>query len=201
MRQRPVKIGLTGSFGSGKSTAAAMFARHGAKIVDADAITRRLLEQDKKILKKVAKTFPGVILRPGEVDRSKLAKLVFQNPRELIKLTDILYPEALKEVKKQISAYKQAPLLILDVPLLFEAGWDRLSDLNIVVTASRQQQIARGQKRLGLSRADVLKRLKVQMPLSEKMALADIIIDNRGPLKQTRRQVDAIVDRLKKRQQ
>ncbi len=197
---RPIKIGLTGSFGSGKSTAAAMFARQGAKLGDADAITRRLLEHNKKILKKVAKVFPGVILEKGEVNRTKLAKVVFQNPRELKKLTDILYPEALKEVKKQISAYKKTKYIVLDVPLLFEAGWDRLTDLNVVVTANRRQQIARARKRLGLSKVDILKRLKLQMPLAQKMALADIIIDNRGTLKQTQAQVDAIVHRLNQRQ-
>ncbi len=192
-------IGLTGSLGTGKSTVAAMFATHKAKIIDADAIIRQLLTKNEKCIKKVAKTFPGVILDSNKVNRSQLADIVFRHPRELKKLTDILYPEALKEVKKQISLYKNAPVIILDVPLLFEAGWDKITDTTIAVFAKRQQQIMRAKKSLGLSKADVNKRLRHQMPLSEKCALADFLIDNSGSIAATRKQVDAIVDRLSKR--
>ena len=208
-------IGLTGSFGSGKSTAAALFAKRGAKVIDADIVIRRLLEQNKKIVKKVAKVFPGAILKPGRVNRKTLAKVVFQNPRELKKLTDILYPEALKEVRKQISLnkqtnryyskyepsrlQKQSGFIVLDVPLLFEAGWQKLADVTVVVRASRQQQIERLRKRSGLSKSEILTRLKLQMPMNEKIARADIIIDNRGTLKNMHRQVDAIVNRLNTR--
>src|SRR6202167_4874320 len=153
-------IGLTGSLGTGKSTVAAMFARRGAKIIDADAITRDLLAPGKKCVKKVAKIFPGVILKPSTINRSELAKIVFNHPRELKKLTDILYPEALKVVKSQISLYKHESLIVLDVPLLFESGWDKITDTNIVVQARRVQQIERAQKRLGITRSDVMRRLK-----------------------------------------
>ena len=191
-------IGLTGSFGTGKSTVAAMFAQAGAKVIDADTVTRHLL-QEKKCIKRVAKVFSDVILDSGDIDRNKLSNIVFQNPRELKKLTDILYPEALKEVKKQISLYQHAPLIILDVPLLFEAGWEKLADTTIVVCAGRKQQIQRLQKRLAVSRNEILKRLKFQMPLKEKCLMADMIIDNNGLLNNTRKQVDAIMDRLLKR--
>ena len=111
-------IGLTGNLGCGKSTVAAMFAKRGAKVIDADAITTRLLAPGEKCVKKVAKIFPGVILDNSTINRSLLAKIVFSNPRELHKLTDILYPEALKVVKSQISLYKHEPFVVLDVPLL-----------------------------------------------------------------------------------
>ena len=192
-------VGLTGSFGTGKSTVAAMFARRGAKVIDADAVTRHLLAKNKKCIKKVAKIFPGAILKAGRVDRTKLARLVFQNPRDLKKLTDILYPEALKEVKKQIFSYRHAQIAVLDVPLLFEAGWERLADRTIVVRASRAQQIQRVQKRMSISRAAIRKRLKFQMPLNNKCRLADIIIDNSVPLQETRGKVGAIINRLQQR--
>ena len=192
-------IGLTGNLGCGKSTVAAMFAKRGAKIIDADAITRDLLAPGKKCVKKVAKIFPGVILNASTINRSELAKIVFNNPRELQKLTDILYPEALKVVKSQISRYKHESFVVLDVPLLFESGWDKITDTTIVVKAKRAQQIERAQKRLGITRSDVMRRLKNQMPLKEKCDMADIIIDNSHDLKQTRKQVDAIINRLKKR--
>ncbi len=192
-------IGLTGNLGCGKSTVAAMFAERGAKIIDADAITRDLLTLDKKCIKKVAKIFPGVILNSKKINRSELAKIVFSNPRELHKLTEILYPEALKVVKSQILRYKHEPFIVLDVPLLFESGWDKITDTTIVVKARRDQQIKRAQKHLGITRSECLRRLKNQMPLKEKCDMADIIIDNSQTLAQTRKQVDAIINRLEKR--
>jgi dephospho-CoA kinase len=192
-------IGLTGSLGTGKSTVAAMFARRGSKIIDADGIVRDLLAPGKKCIKKVAKIFPGVILKKVKINRSELAKIVFNHPRELQKLTDILYPEALKVVKSLISRYKHEFFVVLDVPLLFESGWDKITDTTIVVKAKRAQQIQRAQKRLGITRSDVTRRLKNQMPLKEKCDMADIIIDNSHDLIQTRKQVDAIINRLEKR--
>ena len=192
-------IGLTGNLGCGKSTVAAMFAKQGAKIIDADAITRELLIQNMKCIKKVAKIFPGVILDSSTINRSELAKLVFKNPRELQKLTDILYPEALKVVKSQISQYKNESFVVLDAPLLFESGWDRITDITIVVKALRAQQFVRAQKRLGISRSEVLRRLANQMPLKEKCDMADMIIDNSHNFMQTQKQVDAIINRLKQR--
>ena len=148
---------------------------------------------DKKCVKKVAKIFPGVILNPSTINRSELAKIVFNNPRELQKLTDILYPEALKVVKSQISRYKHESFVVLDVPLLFESGWDKITDTNIVVKATRcPADHKRAQKRLGITRSDVMRRLKNQMPLKEKCDMADMIIDNSHGLKQTQTQVDAI---------
>jgi len=192
-------IGLTGNLGCGKSTVAGMFARRGAKIIDADAITRGLLAPGKKCIKKVAKIFPGVILKKNTINRSELAKIVFNHPRELQKLTDILYPEALKVVKSQISRYKHESFVVLDVPLLFESGWDKITGTTIVVKAKRSQQIERAQKRLGITQKEVLRRLKNQMPLKEKCDMADIIIDNSHDLGQTQTQVDAIINRLEKR--
>lgn len=191
-------IGLTGSLGTGKSTVAAMFAKRGIKIIDADAITRDLLAPGKKCVKKVAKIFPDAILKPNsKINRSELAKIVFSHPRELQKLTDILYPEALKVVKSQISQFKHEPFVILDAPLLFESGWDKITDTTIVVKARHAQQFQRAQKRLGITRNGFNRRLKNQMPLKKKCDMADIIIDNSRGLMQTRKQVDAIIDRLK----
>ncbi len=194
-------IGITGNIGCGKTTVAGMFAKRGAKVIDADAITRGLLAPGKKCVKKVAKIFPGVILSSSSINRSELAKIVFNNPRELQKLTDILYPEALKVVKSLLSRYKHGSFIILDVPLLFESGWDKIVDTTIVVKALQRQQIERAQKHLGLDRRDIIRRMKNQMPLKEKCDMADMIIDNSRDFNQTRKQVDAIINRLEKRRQ
>ena len=190
-------IGLTGGLGTGKSTVAAAFARQGAAIIDADAITRGLLGEKGKCLKKVAKVFPDAILN-SKLDRQALASIVFQNSRTLRKLTDIVYPQALKEVRKRISLYKNKPLIVVDVPLLFESGWEKIVDTTVVVKANRAQQFDR-LKAGRLSRTDIARRLRLQMPLNEKIRRADIVIDNRGTLGETRAQVNAVVDRLLQR--
>ncbi len=192
-------VGLTGSFGSGKSTVAALFKAHGAKIIDADAITRSILEKNTNCIKKVVKVFGHAILLANKINRIALAKIVFQDPRELKKLTDILYPIGLKEVKKQITKYKHAKLIVLDVPLLYESGWNKLTDVNIVVRSNRKLQIKRLIKRTKLTKSDILKRIRCQMPIKQKIQQADIVIDNRGSLTHTRAQVAAVVDRLNKR--
>ncbi len=191
-------IGLTGALATGKSTVAAMFKERGAAVIDADAITRKVLTQ-AIIIKKVAKTFGDGILEKNKINRLQLANIVFTDPLKLKKLTDILYPEALRQVKKQISLNKRKDLIVLDVPLLFESGWDSLVGTTIVVFAKRFQQIKRAQGRLGLSKEDVGRRLRHQMPLTQKCALADILIDNSQTLAHTRKQVDAIIDRLSRR--
>lgn len=193
-------IGLTGSFGSGKSTVAAMFAKYGYRVIDADKVTGALLSPGGKAEKKVAKLFGHVILNSSkEIDRKVLAKIVFQDPRELKKLTDILYPIGLKEVKKQISQARQEAIVVLDVPLLFESGWDILADVTIAVQSNQNTQIQRLMKRTGLSKADIRRRMKCQLPAKEKLNRADMIVDNRGTLEQTNAQVRAIVNRLLQR--
>ena len=190
-------VGVTGGLGTGKTTVAAMFKRHGAGIIDADAITRGLLGPKGKCIKKVAKIFPGAILK-SILNRQALASIVFQNSHTLKKLTDIVFPQAFKEVQRQISLNRKKLLIILDVPLLFESGWEKIVDITVVVKASRGQQFER-LKGSRLSRADMLRRLRLQMPLSEKVRRADIVIDNRGTIGETRQQVDAVVDRLLQR--
>ncbi|MBF0489666.1 MAG: dephospho-CoA kinase [Candidatus Omnitrophica bacterium] len=193
-------IGLTGGIGSGKTTIAGMFKDLGAKVIDADAITRDILTHDGKCIKKVAKAFGhGILASSKEINRSVLANIVFQDPRELKKLTDILYPIGLKEVKKQIAKAKKTKLIVLDVPLLFESGWDKLADVIIVVQSTQHIQIQRMQKRTGLSKADILRRMRCQMPIKEKLQRADIVIDNRKTFNQTDAQVRAIVHRLYQR--
>lgn len=192
-------IGLTGSFGTGKTTVANIFKDFGAKIIDADQITRDLLGPKGNCIKKVAKVFGHAILSNNKVNRVALANIVFKDPRELKKLTDILYPLGLKEVKKQIKINKNKKLIVLDVPLLFESGWEKLTDINIAVQSNQNLQIKRLIKRTGLSKADILRRIKSQMPIKDKILLSDIVINNNGSLANTRLQVRAVVDRLNQR--
>lgn len=190
-------VGITGSLGTGKSTVASMFARLGAKVIDADRITHGLLRKNGACYHSVLRAFGGCVAGPRGIDRAKLAGLVFNNPARLKKLDGIIHPRVYIQMKKEVAAFqKNAKVVIVDVPLLFESGFDAYVDVAIVVTARRKDQIARAMGRLGITRADVLCRIRAQMPLKDKIRRADIIIDNSETKTQTRKQVERIWQRL-----
>lgn len=188
-------IGLTGGLATGKSTVAAMFARRGARVIDADEIVHGLLEPGGSCFKIVVKTFGKQILHRGRIDRKRLACIVFKNIRKLRQLERILHPKAGEVIRKEIKGYrksKKKEVIILDAPLLFEAGLDREVDYTIVVKAGRKEQLKRVIKRSALTKTEAFERLKAQLPLSVKMRLADIIIDNNSSRKETQKQVKAV---------
>jgi len=194
--QDKLVLGITGSFGSGKSTVAKMFGRHGAVIIDADKICHQLLEPGKKVYLKVIKAF-GVdkLGSDKKIDRAKLSREVFKEKSKIFRLNKIVHPEAARIIKKKI-AKCQKGLIVLDAPLLIEAGLDKIVDGVIAVNIKRKKQLARLIRKVELSKKDILKRISRQMPLKEKVRLADFIIDNNGSIKNTRKQVELIMLQL-----
>jgi dephospho-CoA kinase len=132
------------------------------------------------------------------VDREKLARVVFSNDHKLRKLERILHPLVKEKVVDEIKNFR-GKMIVLDVPLLIEARWGGLVDVVIVVRATIKKEVLRLRKRSGLSRAEVLKRLKYQLPFREKRRFADFIVDNRGNLGDTDKQVKKIFDTLTKK--
>lgn len=192
-------IGVTGNLGTGKSTAAAMFAKLGAKVLDADKIARRLLHPGEVCFDPVVKMFGADILTRGRIDRKKLAKRVFNDSRQLKKLERIIHPKVRKVISEEIKRLKQngrTKIVVIDVPLLFEAKMNNLVDRSIVVTAAGATQVARAAKHLGITKAEAQRRIKAQMPLRQKIRLADMIIDNNGTLIQTKKQVKRLWEKL-----
>jgi dephospho-CoA kinase len=192
-------IGVTGGLGTGKSTVAAMLARLGAKVVDADKIARRLLNPDEACFGPVVRMFGRDILTRGRVDRKKVARVVFRDPARLKKLERVIHPEVRKVILSEIQKLKErgrTAILVVDVPLLFEAGFDNLVDRSVVVTAAMAVQIERAAKKLGITKAEARRRIKAQMPLRQKIRFADIIIDNNGTLIQTKKQVKRLWEKL-----
>jgi len=192
-------IGVTGSLGSGKTTVATMFADLGAKVLSADKIAHQKMQRSAACFHPIVKTFGEDILTAGRIDRRKVAARVFKNPKLLRKLEGIVHPEVRKEIISKVKQYKkrrQSTVIVLDVPLLFESKLDRGVDIAIVVKAARAKQIARATKLLGITKAEAERRIKIQMPLQQKIRLADIIIDNNGTFKQTKKQVEQIWERL-----
>jgi len=191
-RQRRDKrfiIGITGSFGSGKSAVAGIFASYGARIIDADKIAHRSLSRGSKVYKKIISAFGRqVIGKNEEISRSMLGKIVFNDRKELKKLNSIIHPEIIRVIKKRIKAIKKG-VIILDAPLLLEAGLRNKVDKLIVVTVDKNTQLKRLLKKTSLKRPDILKRIKSQISQNVKSRFADFIIDNSGSLARTQKQV------------
>jgi len=194
--KKRIIIGVTGSFGSGKSTVAGMLGACGFKVIDADKIVHRLLKTDREINKKIIKAFGSKIISNGNgIDRVRLGKLVFKEKGSVYRLNRIIHPKVISIIKKQLGLAARRPV-VLDVPLLIESGLNKLVNILIVVKISRKEQIKRLIKKTSLSRNDILTRIKHQIPLRDKLRLADFVIDNSGSLAKTRKQVGLIRRKL-----
>lgn len=190
-----LKIGLTGSFGAGKSFVAAMFAARGAQVIRADDVVHTLYERNKNCRDAIAKAFGTGIVGPSGVDRAGLGRIVFKDKDALARLEAIVHPYVRRDI---LVAIKKAGrrMVVVDAAILCEAGWHTMVDTVIVVKARRDIQITRAMARTGLSRADVLGRIRRQMPLREKMKYAAYIINNSGSPAQTEQQVERIIRSL-----
>lgn len=185
-------LGLTGGIASGKSTVSAYLAQNGALIIDADLIARQVVAKKSSGLKQIVAKFGGEILTAsGELDRKKLGKLVFSNKDLLKALTDITGPLIRTEILREIEAAKKAQvkLVVLDIPLLFETGYQTLCDKVMVVTIPSKLQLERVMKRDNLSAAEARKRIANQLPASKRNELADVLIDNSKSVAETYQQV------------
>jgi len=194
-----IVLGLTGSLGTGKTTVAEMFARLGARVLDADTIANALLVKKGPCRSRIQKKFPTAAGSGGEIDRMRLAQDVFQSAKKLRDLEKIIHPAVEREIRRALRVFKakrSVHMVVLDVPLLFEAGLDALADAVIVVRANQRQQIERVTKSRSITRQEALSRLRRQMPQKDKMERADFIIDNRFSQAKTRAQVKRIWDGL-----
>lgn len=194
-------IGLTGGFKTGKSTVAGMLLEFGAEVIDADKLAHKALKPDSSTYKKIIKEFGEKFLDDeGRINRRKLAKLVFSNKEKLNLLNSIIHPYVIDKVKEKIYRTKQSnpnAIVIVDAPLLYEAGMQNMMDKIIVVLATKNKQIQRARQTTSLSEYEVKRRIKSQLPLSKKEKLANIVIENNGTLEDTRSQVKKMWKKIK----
>jgi dephospho-CoA kinase len=194
-------IGLTGGIATGKSTVSAILKNAGAVIIDADQIARRVVKKNLPAYRQILAHFGESVLLPdGEINRAALGNLIFNDSRKKQLLNSIVHPHVRKETDRQLRYIaKKNPnaLVILDIPLLLEAGMrEDLSEV-IVVYAPEHIQIKRLMERDHISQADALARIRSQMPIEKKKRLATMVIDNSGPIEYTRKQTLEILQRLK----
>ena len=187
-----IKVALTGSIGMGKSTVAAMFERAGVPIFDADAEVRKLQSAGGALVGEIGAQFPGSV-RNGEVDRDVLSRAVIGSPQALAQLEAIVHPAVRAARDRFIAANSDAPIIVFDIPLLFETGGESNADQVIVVSAPLGVQRARVLARPGMTPAKLDAILARQMPDADKRARADFVVDTGGSLEETETQVEAII--------
>jgi dephospho-CoA kinase len=191
-------VGLTGGIGSGKSTVARMLAERGAVILDADEIVRALQRQGSEVYDRIVARFgPGVVGPDGELDRAKLATVVFGDEAARADLNGIVHPEVWREISARLEELKGSDrVVVLDVPLLVEGGGGAGLDVVVVVEAGEEARIDRLARARGMAAEDVRARMAAQASPGQRRALADEVIVNDGSEPDLAAAVDALWARL-----
>jgi dephospho-CoA kinase len=187
-----IVLGLTGSIGMGKSTVARMFADEGVPVFDADAAVHRLQGPEGALVAEIESRFPGTT-GPAGVNRGALAERVLGEPEALLRLEALVHPAVAREREAFLLAYASAPVVLLDIPLLFEAGGWKEVDKIAVVSAPAEVQRARVLARPGMTAEKFERILARQMPDAEKRARADFVIPTGVTLDETRQAVRRIL--------
>lgn len=195
-----IVAGLTGGIATGKSTVTAIFEEAGARVIDADAIAREAARKGTPAYDDIVARFGSAILfSDGEIDRKRLAAIIFNDPAAQRALERIIHPRVKRETARRLERIQQETpdaVVIIDVPLLFEARMDRGLDAVIVVYAPEKVQIQRLMARDSLSKPEALARLRAQMPIDAKKSRATHVIDNSEDLEITRAQTLAVYRQL-----
>jgi len=191
-------IGITGMMGSGKSEVSKIFKTQGAGVIGCDEIVHELYRKDKLLKAKVRKEFGNGIFKGNEINRKKLAEAVFEDAGKIRKLNSLVHPLAIEEAKKQLGKFRKrkGKLVVIDAPLLFEAGMDAMCDLVVYVECSFKERENRMKKK-GVSRNEILKREKFLLPEKEKGKLCDVVVYNGRGLDKAKKQVAALIVKLK----
>jgi dephospho-CoA kinase len=185
-------IGLTGGIASGKSTVSNMLKEMNITVIDADVEARLAVEKGEPAYQKVIAEFgDDIVLSGGDIDRQKLGSIIFHNAEKRELLNSIVHPEVRKRMNDQVEAarVRGEEVIILDIPLLFESKLTYMVEKTILVYVDREIQLKRLMERNDLSLEDAEARIKSQMPLSEKVTLADAVINNNGTITETKKQV------------
>ncbi|MCX7011629.1 MAG: dephospho-CoA kinase [Candidatus Sumerlaeota bacterium] len=192
-----ITLGLTGTLGSGKTSAARMMAEMGARVVDADQLAREALEPGRPAYEETVAAFGRGILAPdGRIDRKALGRIVFADPEKRRRLEAIVHPKVRAEERRLAAEAGENDIVVFDVPLLFETGFDRECDRTCLVLIDEEKRIERLTKH-GWKKEDIEARLRAQLPQAEKARRADFVIDNSGGLEAMRREAARILKELK----
>ena len=194
------KVGLTGGIGSGKSTVARMLGGTGFAVVDADQIARDIMAPGSPVLDEVAAAFGADLIGDdGALDRGELARRAFATKEDTQRLNAITHPAIRAESERRFAAAEEAgeQAVIYDMPLLVDLGLNQDMDLTVVVDVDKEERIRRLVDKRGLDEADARARIAQQIDDAARLAAADVVIDNNGPLEALEPQVDALIKKIK----
>lgn len=192
-----VNVGLTGGIGSGKSEVSRRLAAYGAVVIDSDLIAREVVEPGTPGLAALVEEFgPGILAADGTLDRSKLGTIVFADPEKLAALNAIVHPLVGARADELRKAAGDSAVLLNDVPLLAENKLAALYDLVVVVDAAPETQLDRLVRLRGMTEQDARNRMAAQATRAERLAIADVVIDNDGPIDALEPQLRALWERL-----
>ncbi|MEU0136017.1 dephospho-CoA kinase [Streptomyces sp. NPDC006296] len=192
-----LKVGLTGGIGAGKSEVSRLLARYGAVLIDADRIAREVVEPGTPGLTAVVEAFgPGILTSDGSLNRSALGSIVFADPARLATLNGIVHPLVGTRSAELERAAGAGAVVVHDVPLLTENALAPLYDLVVVVDAQPATQLDRLVRLRGMTESDARARMEAQATREQRLALADLVIDNDGPLEELEPQVRTVWSEL-----
>ncbi|MEK4013025.1 dephospho-CoA kinase [Peribacillus sp. FSL M8-0224] len=189
-------IGITGGIASGKSTVSLYLQELGFTIVDADLASRAVVEPGEEAYHQVVEAFgEDILLTDGNIDRVKLGSIIFNDQEKRLLLNGIVHPAVRNwmRLKTKAALSSGEETVFMDIPLLFESKLTFMVDKTLLIYVDEQVQLERLMNRNGLSETEALARINSQMPLADKKALADAVIDNNGDINETKRQVKAIL--------
>lgn len=193
-------IGLTGGIASGKSTVASFFKAQNIPVIETDQIAKTVLSPGSDAYDRVVQHFgEAILLSEGIINRKALGERIFKNESERETLNQIVHPEVRTITQSKVDVLKKEDhdLIVIDVPLLFEAGFDQDVDSTLVISVPKEIQIERLMARDGIDKAYALKKINAQIPLKEKRQRADYVIDNRGSILATKNQFYEVLKFLK----
>jgi dephospho-CoA kinase len=194
-----LRVGLTGGIGSGKSAAASLLAGHGAVIVDADLLARRAVEPGSQGLSEIVDDFGAdVLTADGHLDRAALAEIVFADPDARARLNAIVHPRVRELAALAEQAAGDEAIVVHVIPLLVETGQQQAFDLVVVVDVDPDRQVRRVAGRDGLSDAQVRARIAAQASREQRLAAADVVLDNNGTPAELAAQVAALWERVRR---
>ncbi|MBZ5750190.1 MULTISPECIES: dephospho-CoA kinase [Metabacillus] len=194
-----VVLGLTGGIASGKSTVSTMIRKRGIRVIDADIISREVVEVGKPAYHQIVELFGEDILHDNDtINREKLGALIFGDEKKRNQLNRIVHPAVREEIFEQTKEEKEksAKAVVLDIPLLFESKLTHLVDKTILVYVDEKTQLERLMKRNGFSEDEAMMRIRSQLPLKEKIILSDELINNNGSIEETEIQLHEILSKL-----
>jgi dephospho-CoA kinase len=192
-----LKVGLTGGIGAGKSEVSRLLASYGALVVDSDLIAREVVAPGTPGLAAVTAEFGPQVLAPdGSLDRPKLGAVVFADPDRLAALNAIVHPLVRQRSAELQAAAGPGDVVVHDVPLLAENGLAGLYDLVVVVDAANETRLDRLVRLRGMDPQQAEARLAAQAPRADRLAVADVVLDNEGPLERLEPQVRALWEQL-----